>query len=474
MLNIPACALQLAALYHCRRWLEDGRRSQLVLAAALGLSALLCYQGACVLMLVVGGWIVVSGRWSRLLNRRTLVVALAAGLPAAACLLVWLSFTPEQGRWLIHTPHLGYLGTWLWYPIKMPGLFGPLVLTLAALGAALGVFRRRWRDELLMSGTWIVITYLFHSYLYGKDERYIIALAIPLLALSAVGVWSLVQTLGNHLGGQWARVCRFAAPAALIAVQALFAWHVSVPDVRGFDVIVDTIRNAQKEDQESILVDIGGVDAALFVSQVMLDDPQFRLRVLLFEWLEEYAGIKESKIAGNGVSERQAMETLLDYSGCRWIVAPIRDRPKASRHVPTASGDPATLEIPLDREFRGRGTGPGRPGALSPEQSDWGLDRTQGTLGIEVLENGLDYSAAGDVPNECKPPRQSAERFHRDQGIAERSSDGGPAKSEGMSVTASEGTTFSARRGPGRNRPVSVSGSRRMAWTPVGSGLKWR
>ena len=53
LLNVPAFALQLAACYHARRWLEERQENgQLYLAIALSLVALLCYQGTFVLLLV--------------------------------------------------------------------------------------------------------------------------------------------------------------------------------------------------------------------------------------------------------------------------------------------------------------------------------------------------------------------------------------------------------------------------------------
>ncbi len=326
MLNIPACALQVAALFHTRRWLEEQKPSQLVLAVVLGLSALFCYQGAYVLLLVAGCWIIVSGRWKRLLDRRALVVALAAGLPALAWLIVWLRWSPGQVRWLFDTPYIGHLVNWLWYPIRMPGEFGPIVIALAGIGAAAGLLGNRFRREVLFSGTWIVVTYLFHSYLFGKDVRYIAPLATPILSLAAVGLWPLVEAIAKHLGRSWNRPIGFAALFALLAAQTMFASQVSLPNVRGFELIVEEIRNARQEDQESILLDVGGVNAAVFTCQVMLDDRQFRLRTPTFDWLLAYAQVKEpSELTGGGLSEREAMETLLAHSGCQWIVVPIHE-----------------------------------------------------------------------------------------------------------------------------------------------------
>jgi hypothetical protein len=329
MLNIPACALQVAALYHTRRWLEDGRPRQLILAAVLALSAVLCYQGACVLLLIAGSWLVMTGRWRWLLDRRALIVVAAAGLPALAGLSIWILSTPERARSLFATAYLTHLALWRWYPIRMPGLFGPLVLALTVLGATLGWLQARWRSEILMSGTWILVTYLFHSYLFAKDERYIIPLAVPLVALAAVGVWSLIAAIEGPLGRAWVRRCTVAALAVVLAVQGWMAWHVPLPEVRGFDAIVATIQRGRQADQEMILVD-HGVNSALLTCQVMLDDPEYRLRVLYFDWLLTFAGVQESNgrvLPDCGPRDRQAMARLLGLSGCRWIVAPLHEVP---------------------------------------------------------------------------------------------------------------------------------------------------
>jgi hypothetical protein len=210
----------------------------------------------------------------------------------------------------------------------MPGVFGPLVLALAALGATLGWLQARWRNEVLMSGTWILVTYLFHTYLLGKDQRYIIPLAVPFIALAAVGVWSLMAAVERPLGRAWVRRCTVAALAAVIAVQGWMAWQVSLPEVRGFDAIVATIRGSRQADQEVILVDDNGLNSALLTCQVMLDDREYHLRVLFFDWLLAFAGAEESNGRVRDACsprDREATARLLGLSGCRWIVAPLHE-----------------------------------------------------------------------------------------------------------------------------------------------------
>jgi hypothetical protein len=164
--------------------------------------------------------------------------------------------------------------------------------------------------------------------LYGKDERYIIPLAVPFITLAAVGIWSLMAAVERPLGGAWRGRCAVAALAVAVAVQGGMAWHVSLPEVRGFDAIVATIRRSPQADQEMILVDDNGVNSALLTCQVMLDDPEYRLRVLFFDWLLAFAGVEESNrrvLAACSPPDREAMGRLLGLSGCHWIVVPLHE-----------------------------------------------------------------------------------------------------------------------------------------------------
>ncbi len=326
LLNVPAFALQLAALYHARCWLDGRGRGHLYPAAAFAVAALLCYQGAAVLILVLVTWLGLTGRWRLLLNWRGVIVAVAV-LLLPTLLLAWSLRASGQARWLLDSPYIGLRVTWLWYPMRMTGAFGPFVLAGAALGAAAGALVGRWRRELTFSGGWIAVTYLFHSYLFGKDIRYILPLASPLLSLTAVAVWSILGPLTGRLRP---RVAFAAAPAVIASLLAMHLWlarSVVLPRVDGFEAIVATIQADSGPTPGSILVALDGLNWALLTCFVRLDDPEFRLRVLPASWFWKFAGVTPPSARGSsGSLEAGAMESLLAHSGCRWVI--IQDDPE--------------------------------------------------------------------------------------------------------------------------------------------------
>ena len=181
----------------------------------------------------------------------------------------------------------------------MPDAFGPIVLAGAALGAAAGVLVGRWRRELTFSGGWFAVTYLFHSYLFGKDIRYVLPLCTPLLSLTAVAVWSPLQRLRRRLGLGVARTARSAAIVMLVAMQLWLARSVVLPRVDGFEAIISAIQADPAPERGSILVDLDEINSTLLTCFVRLDDPEFRLRVLPASWLWEFAGVAPSQNSGH-------------------------------------------------------------------------------------------------------------------------------------------------------------------------------
>ena len=325
LLNIPAFALQLAALYHARRWLEDGLTRRAVAAAAFAMAAMLFYQGAFVLVLVLSTWLVSTGGWRRLMGRRAFITASACGLLAFGSILLWLMMTPAQARWLVDNPYLFLPVNWTWYAVRMRGTFGLPVLAGAAAGVAAGLVVGRHRHEVVLSGGWIVMTYVFHSYLFGKDERYLLPLGTPLLSLTAVAVWSARATVGRHLGPRIAGAATVAAIASLLAGQVALARSVTLPRVTGFDAIAGAIRGAQGSGRGSILEAIEPLNATLLTCSLRLADPDFRLRVLPSSAYLLYAGVdRPSDLRPYGPTEERALEDLLAHSGCDWIAVQAR------------------------------------------------------------------------------------------------------------------------------------------------------
>ena len=315
-------------------------------------------------------------RWRLLVNRRVLVASIGAGAVA----MTWLRWS-GQTRWLVDTPYLTNPWNWAWYPLQMIGAFGFIIPAAAAIGATVGLVAGRWRREVAASGSWILIYYSFFSYLYGKDIRYWVPLAAPLISMTAVAVWATSEGIGGRLGPGFTRASRVAATAVITAAQVGIALSVAFPNVCGFGAIVDAIQDDQVLGGGSILDGLGGPDSATFTCAVMLDDPDFRLRVLPFEWLLDYAGVgRPSNTEVPGPSETEEIEALLAHSGCRWVVVRVGEEPT---QAPSARRLREALRGPrykLVRIFAVEGE---RPAAI-------GLYRRNGPIGeLSDLERRL-------------------------------------------------------------------------------------
>ena len=319
MLNVPALALQLASLYHVRRWLDESSRGQLALGVLLGTLALLTYQGNLAEILVVGWWVAIRGRWRSLarLGAFPLAIAAAAVLIGVAALL---RLGHSQLRWLVDTPWLWYLDNWLYYLGTFPDNFGLIVPGLAAVGLVIGSGTPGWRREVAMSGSWIASYYLFHSYLDGKDPRYLMPIAPPLLSLAAISVLSGVRLARESLGPNAAKGLFAIVLATILGVHGVRAWRSSTATVSGFAPILEAIERQGPSANRSILLCTDQVHASLVTALFMTSD-EIETRAMPASWLFRFAGIDSpDDLRSYGDTPREGMARILASSGCEWIL----------------------------------------------------------------------------------------------------------------------------------------------------------
>ena len=156
MLNIPAMALSVGALYHFRRWLETRRRVDLGLSGALLAMVLLTYYPAAVVLGIFAGWLLLQVRGFRW-DRRLAWIAVGV---FAACLPIALSLWLAPVHTARHFPSVRFLSrsaTWTFYWRALPGLVGWWTLALGATGCLMAVFTRQWQTEARYLIAWIII-----------------------------------------------------------------------------------------------------------------------------------------------------------------------------------------------------------------------------------------------------------------------------------------------------------------------------
>ena len=175
MLNVPACAMTLAALYHTKRWLEEPGSRHFYAAACLSTLTVLTYFPAAVVVPIIVAWVVAAGHSRLLIVPRTLATAAVCGIVLLPCFVLALRWARLHVEMTAATPGLiSKSTTWLYYLNSAQSLFGQAMPALAALGVITGIVSRCWRFETMMLSIWVVLAYVFLTYLRAKDERYLL------------------------------------------------------------------------------------------------------------------------------------------------------------------------------------------------------------------------------------------------------------------------------------------------------------
>jgi len=318
MLNVPATALALGALYHFRRWLETGRTTQWLAAAGFAIAVLLTYYPGGVVLCVLGTWALVGGRPLRF-DRRLLWIA-AAALVALLPLVAALALAPVHT--LRQLPTIALLEksiTWTFYWRILPSVIGLPGLAAGAAGIAAAAWTR-WRTEAAYIGSWILVPVLVLSLLPAKDPRYVLLAAPAFVLAVALGIACIAPRVAIAPASQ----CVVLA-ASLIA-GGWSASRVHIPQVSGFGALAEYLH--QQGPADAVLYD--GAYDGLFGFYVRASDPRFVRRLVLANRLVFEAGptttfkwVQKSNVA----STDDVVTLLRARCGCRWVAIEVDDRP---------------------------------------------------------------------------------------------------------------------------------------------------
>jgi hypothetical protein len=321
LLNLPAMALSMACLYHCRRWLETSTRTQLIGSQIAAFAALLTYYPQLSVFGVCLVWTLARTPSRQVFSIRSawpwaVAIACLLGVVVAATVMLvpfylWKHTAPSVALLL-------RIDTWTYYWQALPELQGRALLLTGLAGCAVALCSSRWRVEGAFLASWIMVVMIGFSILPVRDVRYIL-LVVPALVLAAV---LAVVVVFQHfrLGDLWRL-------AALTLVLGL-AWHaarVPVPRVSGFREVVEYLREHAPD--EAVLYD--GYYDGNFGFYVRALDADFKRRVILggrllysygspssFEWIER----------SNVTSQEDVASVLRSRCGCRWIAVEIGRR----------------------------------------------------------------------------------------------------------------------------------------------------
>lgn len=214
MLEIPALATCLGAIYFWIRFTDSGRVRYLWSLAAFVVAAFLVSQNAIFLAFFIPADFVIERRF-KLLKR--IDVWLALGLSMAA-VLPWYVFTQETERALgtvatrlagRHFAHLTDRATYVFYLKPLSLQVGLLLLVLAGAGVVIALLQRSRGDRLML--VWIASGYVCFVLVSEKDMRHTMMWIPPLAYLAVMAV---------------ATVCRRRALALVACLVLGFGYFV--------------------------------------------------------------------------------------------------------------------------------------------------------------------------------------------------------------------------------------------------------
>ncbi|MCP4262287.1 MAG: hypothetical protein GY774_33015 [Planctomycetes bacterium] len=351
MLNIPALAMSIGALYHFRRWLESPPKSplwrHLYVGVSLAVLSILTYLTSCVLVLIAGIWLIVEHRWRLLWNRRTLAVFVASTMALLPWVIVVVKFERNRMAWatgtvnqLTSVPWMYYFECLTYYHKSLSEIFGTHLLFIAAFGLAGGLLVRRWRHETILLLIMSIVCFFFFLYIPAKEARYILLLSMPLAIFCLLGLLSTALCIRKltRISQRLSRVVTLSVVVVLLIYQAWLGSRVPVMSVKGIKEIVEFIEKEAPDEP----VFYGGKWYGNFTFYIQAGDPDYRRRVVLSRKLL-YAESSWDKIHEMVSSPQDVVELLQTRGGCRWLVIARRaDSPpsKASRHLREAVKGP--------------------------------------------------------------------------------------------------------------------------------------
>jgi hypothetical protein len=308
LLNMPATALGVGALYHCQSWLDTGARVDRARFLALAIAAVCTYIPGAIVLPVALVWLAFSHR----LADMRLVWVPAAGVALAVAVMAVLlpdHFArqgPSLTRFLDPT-------NWRYYGAILPRSVGGGWLVLAAAGIGVGLAAPEHRLVARRIAVAVAVVAACLAVLPGQDERYALLLG-PLTVLAAfIAVSHAVARVRPRLA--------LAGPLAIAAVLAIAvptALATPLKRVHGFDTAAAFLRDHGPTD--SVLY--SGVYDGVFGFYVRALDPGFERRVVLsnrfltdlwqaadFTWHERL----------RVHTPAEAADLIRGTSGCRWV-----------------------------------------------------------------------------------------------------------------------------------------------------------
>lgn len=298
LLNVPATALGMAALFHFREWLETERPADRNLAVGFLIAALLTYYPAGLIVIIGLVWMACARTLPKTRFLWFIPLALVAIAVAISIMLpgYFLRNAAPVSRFLDWSHWMGLIR-------GLTGLTGSGLAWLVALGLLWGFFSRTQRMESARLFLAVLAASAVNLLTTWADPRYLLVLC-PMMILSAfLGLASLARLTGNSRA-----IASTVAPIVAVLIAAHSAMTTTVPSATGFREVADFLRTQGPKD--SVLY--AGHYDGVFAFYVRVLDPWFERRVVL--WRKALApGM------GASMSLHDAVNFIEDEAGCQWV-----------------------------------------------------------------------------------------------------------------------------------------------------------
>jgi hypothetical protein len=225
MLDIAIAAIGLEAVYWLARYAESGLRRHAVVFGVLAACACLTKGNGVAVVLTPLFFVLLTGRFDLFLSRGLYLAAAIVLVCAVPILAVSARFDAAIGDFGPVTPVI-VLQRVEFYSAHVWKQFGPVLLTLSAIGLVLAiVWSRGRRGNVPTNGlveavlSLVIAGIVFHLFVPHRVAvtRYLTLVLAPLIGLASLAAWRII----NPLSGRSLRYSTslFAASAVAIAVS---------------------------------------------------------------------------------------------------------------------------------------------------------------------------------------------------------------------------------------------------------------
>jgi hypothetical protein len=334
LLNVPATALGLGALFHLQEWLSTESRRHRTLFLLLSLATVLTYYPGAIIIPIAMVWMVFS---RRLLGARSAVVWITVAVALGLIAFAVLAFPTFSSRNAPQLTRLFHSAAWWFYFRRLPLVVDPVWLGLGTIGLAAGLATPHRRQHAAQLALVYPIVFVCLVLLPAYSDRYALLLA-PITVLAAF----LGLAIGLDSARRWRTVMAAGVLTAILVWSGGSGLKARVPEVAGFRPIAEYLR--ANGPQDAVLYS-GRYDGVFgFYMQAL--DPRFNRRLMLTNRLlygygqDSNFNYVETPHVG---SPADVVAAIRQQSGCRWVaieIAPESELPVSDRYLRQALEGP--------------------------------------------------------------------------------------------------------------------------------------